>query len=137
MIEPASYERVRDTLVEKLEALTDPQGRPIGTRVYKPQAIYREYRGVPPDLIVYFGDLAWRSLGSVGLGSIYTFENDTGPDDANHAQFGMFIYYDPRQKGKGRIPALHLTDIGPSLLEFLEVPIPSDMIGRVPDFVKR
>lgn len=137
VIEPASYERVRDALVEKLEALTDPQGRPIGTRVYKPQAIYRECRGVPPDLIVYFGDLAWRSLGSVGLGSIYTFENDTGPDDANHAQFGMFIYYDPRRRGKGRIPALHLTDIGPSLLEFLEVPIPSDMIGRVPDFVKR
>ena len=39
----------------------------------------------PPDLFVYFGDLRWRSVGTVGTGQIHTFENDTGPDDANHA----------------------------------------------------
>ena len=75
----------------KIEAITDPQGRNIGSKVYKPEDIYRQVNGVAPDLIVYFGDLAWRSVGAVGMGGIYTFENDTGPDEANHDWYGMFI----------------------------------------------
>ena len=37
----------------------------------------------------------------MGHGSIYTFSNDTGPDDANHAEHGMFIVYDPKQHEQG------------------------------------
>ena len=57
----------------------------------KPQDVYPEVRGVAPDLIVYFGDLEWRSVGAVGNPSIYTYENDTGPDGANHDRDGIFI----------------------------------------------
>ena len=56
----------------------------------KPQDVYPEVRGVAPDLIVYFGDLEWRSVGSVGNRSIYTYENDTGPDGANHDRDGVW-----------------------------------------------
>jgi predicted AlkP superfamily phosphohydrolase/phosphomutase len=136
LIEPTDYEKTRDELVEKLTALPDHEGSDIGTQVFKPQAIYHECRSVAPDLLVYFGNLGWRALGSVGHESIYSFENDTGPDDANHAQYGMFIFYDPRARGRGRVPAMHLTNIGPSLLDLLDVPIPPDMIGRVPEFVR-
>ena len=52
--------------------------------------------GVAPDLLVYFGDLAWRAVGTVGGDEgIHTFENDTGPDDANHAQDGLLIMAGP------------------------------------------
>ncbi|MFQ5906965.1 MAG: hypothetical protein ACE5JA_10410, partial [bacterium] len=30
-------------------------------------------------------------VGSVGLKDIYTFENDSGPDEANHDWYGIFI----------------------------------------------
>jgi predicted AlkP superfamily phosphohydrolase/phosphomutase len=136
LIAPGDYETVRDELVCRLEALPDPLGQPLGTRVFKPQEIYRECRGVPPDLIVYFGDLAWRSVGSIGLDGIYTFENDTGPDDANHAQFGMFIHYDPSRAGQGRVPAIRLMDVAPSLLTNLELPVPTAMQGRAPGFAR-
>jgi predicted AlkP superfamily phosphohydrolase/phosphomutase len=53
--------------------------------------LYREVRGVAPDLLVYFGDLFWRSVGSIGSGNIYTFENDTGPDGSNHDWHGIFL----------------------------------------------
>ena len=43
-----------------------------------------------PDLLVYFGDLGWRSVGAVGNPSVYTFENDIGPDGANHDRTGVF-----------------------------------------------
>lgn len=95
VIDSKDYEGVRDEIKTKLEAICDPQGMNIGTKVYKPDEIYPiEVKGIPPDLTVYFGDLGWRSVGSVGSKSMYIFENDTGPDEANHAQHGIFILND-------------------------------------------
>ncbi|HEX29396.1 TPA: phosphodiesterase [Candidatus Poribacteria bacterium] len=85
------YEKVRDEIKSAIEGITDEFGTPLGTVVYKPQEIYRTVRNIPPDLIVYFGGLKWRSLGTVGSGKIHHHENDTGPDDANHAQYGMWL----------------------------------------------
>src|SRR6266480_2030086 len=125
-------ESLREELKAKFEALGDPNGVNIGTTVYKPQNIYHECNGVPPDLIVYFGDLYWRSVGTVGHGSIYTFENDTGPDDCNHAQYGIVIRHDPavREGPGGReLSGLQLMDMAPTILQQLGVPIPADMQG--------
>lgn len=133
VVKPHAYEVVRDELARKLEALPDASGRPIGTVAFKPQEIYRRVRGIPPDLIVYFGDLYWRAVGSVGFDAVHTFENDTGPDDANHAQFGMFICYDPRRPGKGMVEGARITEIGPTLLHQLRVE-PSPGMERVLEF---
>ena len=132
-IEPGDYERVRTGLMEKLEATCDENGRIIGTRVFRPQDVYTEVNGVPPDLIVYFGNLAWRSIGSIGLGVIHTFENDMGPDDANHAQDGIFIMHDPQQPAGSSVKrdGLNITDIAPTVLKLLGLPVPVDMEGTV------
>jgi len=90
-VSPDEYDAVRRELARKLGALTDEEGKPLGTRALFPEEIYREVSGIPPDLIVYFGDLRWRSIGTVGRGVIHWHENDTGPDDANHAPHGVFI----------------------------------------------
>ncbi len=125
------YERVRDELRGRFEAIPAPDGTPIHTTAYKPQDIYKHVRNVPPDLIVYWGDLNWRSVGSFGHGGIYTFENDTGPDDANHAQHGMFILYDPQHPESGReMQGRQLLDVAPTLLDIMKVPVPKDMQGR-------
>src|SRR5206468_7802829 len=89
--DPADCERVRSDLVAGIEAISDPSGRTIGRKAFRPEDVYRQVRGVAPDLLVYFGDLAWRSVGAVGMGGIHTFENDTGPDEANHDWFGIFV----------------------------------------------
>ena len=129
IVEPARYEEVRDELVAKLEATVGPDGEPLGTRVLKPQDVYPDVRGVAPDLLVYFGDLAWRSVGSVGNRSIYTFENDTGPDDANHAQEGLLIAAGPGVEARATLDA-HLLDVAPTVLELLGLPVPAEMRGR-------
>lgn len=133
IVKPDEVEALRDELKAKFEALVDPEGENIGTAVFKPQEIYQECNGVPPDLVVYFGDLFWRSVGTVGHGSIYTFENDTGPDDCNHAQYGIVIRHDPTvHEGEGgrELTGLQLMDMAPTILEQLGVPVPSDMQGR-------
>lgn len=130
VIPPEEYEAERDRLKAALEATTGPDGRPLGTVALKPQQTYREVNGIAPDLIVYFGGLRWRSVGTLGYGSFYTFENDTGPDDANHAQHGLVIIHDPLTPLQGQeLHGLQLECIGPSLLHWLGVEVPATMMG--------
>jgi predicted AlkP superfamily phosphohydrolase/phosphomutase len=131
VIAPADYERERDDLARRLIAIPGPSGQDISTKVFKPEEIYHAVNNVSPDLIVYFGDLAWRSVGSLGLESIYTFENDTGPDDANHAQQGMYILYDPAHDLGGRRLPAQIMDVAPTVLHYMHEPIPADMQGKV------
>jgi predicted AlkP superfamily phosphohydrolase/phosphomutase len=130
LIDPAEYEAFRDAIVAKIEAMVDHEGRPMGNKAHKPQDLYKEVRGVAPDLIVYFGDLGWRSVGTVGFDSIYTFENDTGPDDANHDYNGIFLMDDRSGRGGVEMTGLQLMDIAPTVLEMLGVDVPADMRGR-------
>jgi predicted AlkP superfamily phosphohydrolase/phosphomutase len=129
VIEPDEYESVRDELIERLEALGDEQGRPIGTRVHRPQDLYRSVNGVAPDLICYFGDLTWRSIGSLGDGRVQVRENDTGPDDANHARDGIWILAGPGADAVAGGDA-SIYDIAPTVLRLLGEPVPKDMQGR-------
>ena len=128
-ISPQDYESVRDALKAQLEAIVDETGHNINTRVFKPEAVYRECRNIPPDLIVYFGNLFWRSVGSVGYNSIYTYENDTGPDDCNHAEMGMFIIKD-RKQARGYVSPKSLYDIAPTVLNEFGMDIPETMQGK-------
>jgi len=132
IIPPEEYENVRDELIEKLKAITNPEGENIGTRVFKPQDVYKSINNIPPDLIIYFGDLLWRSVGSMGYDGWHTYENDTGPDSCNHAEHGLFILSDPKNKKHNRmIEDAQLMDIAPTVLSIMGQKVPSDMQGKV------
>ena len=102
-------------------------------------------RGRQKSDIVYFGNLAWRSAGSIGDGSIHVFENDTGPDDANHAQEGLYIVGHlsaskaeglDRAKVRGPLEQTTATNrqikhtwhaVAPTMLDLLGLDVPADM----------
>jgi predicted AlkP superfamily phosphohydrolase/phosphomutase len=100
------------------------------TRVFRPEDIYRSVRNVAPDLIVYFDDLWWRSIGAVGYDSLHVQENDTGPDECNHAQFGVFVLAAPGLPPRGETEGMHILDVAPTLLDLLGRPVPPTMQGR-------
>ena len=128
-VAPEDYERVRDELKAKLEALGDEHGRPIGTVAHRPEELYEERNGIVPDLMVYFGDLFWRSVGQVGTGTVHVFENDTGPDDANHAHDGLYVLAADGRRARARARSGASCDIAPTLLELLGEPVPPEMEG--------
>ena len=131
VIDQRDYTAFRDTLAQELIDLKGPEGEPIGTRVFRPQDVYREVKHIPPDLIVYFGDLTWRSVGSMGYDGFYTYENDTGPDSCNHAVNGMFILYDPEERYGGiRFEGAHVMDIAPTILNRFGLRVPKKMQGK-------
>ena len=128
----SEVENLRAELTTRLEALGDERGVAIGTRVFRPEHTYAAVRNVAPDLIVYFGDLHWRSVGSVGHPSIWTHDNDTGPDDANHAQQGIFLMADigdALSPHGERREGLSLYDVAPTVLDALGITPPPEM-GR-------
>jgi len=131
-IAAGDYEKVRDELSTGLKAIPDENGHDIGTQVFRPEELYKEVRGVAPDLIVYFGGLYWRSVGTVGGGKIHTFENDTGPDGANHAENGIFLFRPANGglPGKRRIDGLRIIDIAPMILQLFGLSVPVDMEGQ-------
>jgi predicted AlkP superfamily phosphohydrolase/phosphomutase len=128
----ANYEQERSELAERLVTIPAPDGQLLGTKAFKPQQLYQKVRGIAPDLLVYFADLAWRSIGTVGHGTLHTIDNDTGPDDANHAQYGMMIFYDPKNPQSGyQIENAQIYDILPSLLDRFGVTPPAGLRGKV------
>jgi len=130
VIPAGDYESFAAEMTARFEALPDDLGRPMGSLVFRPDRIYKHVRNVAPDLIVHFGGLYWRSIGGLGYQSLYLQENDTGPDDCNHAQFGAFILAAPDLPIRGEVEGLRLLDIAPTLLDLVGVDAPDSMQGR-------
>ena len=63
------------------------------------------------------------------MGGIHTFENDTGPDEANHDWYGIFILAAERRaaplRGAARTSTIY--DVAPTLLRLLGQPIPDGL----------
>jgi predicted AlkP superfamily phosphohydrolase/phosphomutase len=127
---PEEYETLREELSERLADTRDEDGALLGTRVFRPEEIYARVEGIAPDLIVHFGDLAWRAVGGVGYGRVHVQENDTGPDDCNHAQFGALVLAGPKVPDVGSIEGARLLDVSPTLLEIAGYDVPPSMQGR-------
>jgi len=130
VVHQSEYESFRDALKAKIEAVLDHKEAPMGNVAHRPEDLYAEINGVSPDLICIFGALRWRSVGSLGHDSIYTFENDTGPDDANHAQQGMYIFSHPSLEAAGRRDDAAIFDIAPTICKMLGVRGTDAMRGR-------
>lgn len=121
---------LRKKLESELAELTGPDGAPMPVRILDPEKIYENVVGDPPDLMAYFGDLKWRSAGSVGHPGLYLKENDTGPDDAVHSYDGIFALYDPRAATGAKIAPQQIRDVAPTILELAGLPVPKHVQGR-------
>jgi predicted AlkP superfamily phosphohydrolase/phosphomutase len=68
----------------------------------------------------------------VGINSLYTVENDTGPDDANHAPLGLIIFHDPKEPKDGQVlEGAQLYDLVPTLLHRYGIEAPLGLRGKI------
>ncbi len=126
------FKAVRSRLIADLQTITAPDGSSMAVVAHIPQETYQKVRGIAPDLIVYFDDLAYRSVGSVGMNALHVANNDTGPDDANHAPQGLMIFHDPASPKAGqKLEGAQLYDILPTLLNRYAIETPVGLRGRV------
>jgi predicted AlkP superfamily phosphohydrolase/phosphomutase len=130
VISQSGYELARAELAEELQEITHPDGREMEVLVFRPEELYSACLGNPPDLMVYFDDLHWRSAGTIGHDGLYLSENDTGPDDSVHAMDGIFVLFDPTRRYGQSVTGLSLLDVAPTVLELMGVPVPEGMEGH-------
>ncbi|MEW5693100.1 MAG: alkaline phosphatase family protein [Candidatus Hydrogenedentota bacterium] len=125
-----------ELFIKRVEAalnnVKDKDNNKIKITIYRPQEIYKECKNIPPDAIIYFGDLSYRSVGSVGYKSFITYENDTGPDDSNHHPDALFILSNCKQLNKNGklLHKISIYDIAPTILTLFNVSLPPGMIGK-------
>jgi predicted AlkP superfamily phosphohydrolase/phosphomutase len=136
-VEPgAEYERIRNEIIAKLLAFTDPaNGRHPVRRVFKREEIYRGYdENLIPDLFVA-NDNGYRVSWQTSLGGFPPELIEPNPKkwSGDHCSLdpeivkGVFFASVPMTPG----PAPTITDLCPTILALLDVPVPGDLDGKV------
>jgi predicted AlkP superfamily phosphohydrolase/phosphomutase len=135
IVEPADYERLRDELKAKFEAVTcqDPQGKTIRVfeAVYKPEELYqttREGRPWMPDLLLCPTPrlAVVRKIRGRGFVNWVPLERMEG----THRREGIFAVYGPGV-AVGKTLDSDIINATPTVLAMLGESIPTDMEGRV------
>lgn len=114
----SEYDGFCRRLDAELRAVPGKNGRPLNTKVLRPRDVYRRCNGIPPDMLVYIDDLNLRAVGTVGHTTLYTDENDTGPDDANHDYDGIFVMA-ADSPPRGQLERLSILDVSQIVLSHL------------------
>lgn len=103
-----------------LMRVTGPTGEPLAQRVLTPTECYRAQLGLPPDLMVFWDDLSYRSSAAVGGNTLFSATNDTGPDACNHDWRGIFVLAGPDVEARGRLDTVHHADVAVTALSLLD-----------------
>lgn len=132
---PPQAADLRERLVAELRQIETPDGATLGVEVLDPHGIYQKVRGDAPDLMVYFDELRFRSAGTMGHPSLYLKENDSGPDDAVHSPFGVFLYHPAGGTEPTLLAPFPVIDVAPTLLRLLGEKVPAHVQGHAVEAV--
>jgi predicted AlkP superfamily phosphohydrolase/phosphomutase len=132
IVPPSQVASLVSELAQDLTQVRSPNGSPLPFRLVDPHTAYRSVQGDAPDLMAYFGDLDYRSAGTLGHHRWFLEENDTGPDDAVHDWNGFYLHVPPSapEGSGGPGPQESILDVAPTLLDLMGLPIPPTMQGR-------
>jgi predicted AlkP superfamily phosphohydrolase/phosphomutase len=127
-IDPKEYERVRSILMDQLGQLTDPAtgGRVVSQIWTREEAFAGTQMEMAPDLTL--------SLRDGGFVSILKSDVVLKPRPevvGTHRPEGVFMAKGPGIRQGLSLSALSLTDVAPTLLYTLGLPVPRDLEGRV------
>ncbi len=120
-----AYQELRADLVTQLTNLTDPAaGAPVAHKVHLQEDVYSgRLAGLGPDLIVewtnFYRPGTWSNPGLRVPGIV-----------GSHAMDGIFIVHGPGVQTGHTLDA-HITDLAPTILHLMGLPVPPDMDGRV------
>jgi predicted AlkP superfamily phosphohydrolase/phosphomutase len=121
---------LKEKIKSELNDVRNLKGNLLKNNILFPEDIYKECKGIAPDMMVYPDDLNYRAIGSIGWDSSITHKNDTGPDGANHDYEGIFIFSGKGIKHK-REKQISIYDITPTVLNRMDISFPKDLNGKI------
>ena len=127
-VAPEEVPALLDRIERAISQIPDAQGRPLWHRVVRADH-YRARRGTPPELQVFFGDLDYRAIATVGHQSLHLPGNDGGPDGCNHDWNGIFVLSGAGVASRSLQMQVSLYDVARTILGLLGVGAPADLLG--------
>jgi predicted AlkP superfamily phosphohydrolase/phosphomutase len=139
------YERVRQELIEAAARFSNPHtGRPVVARAHRREELYHgPHLDQAPDLVLEleldegYTYTCLSSAGRLTCGPIRTLTGGerTGAKgqsmNGSHRRQGIFGFSKgPEIEGRS-LGSLSIMDMAPTILQFLNLPVPADMDGRV------
>ena len=131
IIQPADYDATRRRVIDALWSLRDPDtGRPMVDRIIlREEAASGPYLDRAPDLHLVLDGYRAIAFPLFATDSKIVTQQIRG-DSGCHRLHGVFIASGPAFAA-GALEGARLTDLAPTLLHILGVPVPADMDGRV------
>jgi predicted AlkP superfamily phosphohydrolase/phosphomutase len=136
----ARYERTRDAVAAALAAWRDDGGRAVVERVRRREEVYRgPATALAPDLLLELaapGGYSPSCLRSAGPGtalrSLAPAAHGAGKGsglNGAHRRDGMFLFAGPGVRTAGAVSAARITDVLPTLLALIGLPVPLGLDG--------
>jgi predicted AlkP superfamily phosphohydrolase/phosphomutase len=124
------YEEVREVIAKGLLALTDADGQKLLDRVFRKEEVYRgSSLDEAPDLIPLSETVGCYFYPFLDREGIVTEAECFR--SGNHRRDGILIAKGPFIKQEGNLGTIDITDLAPTILYALGVPVPRDMDGSV------
>ena len=125
VVAPGDYDGVRDRLIERLDGLTDPDGRPVFERVAPREAVFDgPHVEAAPDIVV-----VPRAFDNFLRGILMGDRFSTPREPWNHKRDGIVAVSGPDIDTTASLADAHLFDIAPTVLSMLDVGRPKRMDG--------
>ena len=120
-------------IIEKLKELKEPfSDKPLIRKVWKKSDLYSgDENKKLPDIILNMGDFTYGSSSTFLFSSNTIFSDPKTFKSGDHAIHGIFMAYGPDFKEGETIENAMIYDIAPTVLHMFDIPVPSDMDGKV------
>jgi len=128
----AEYEALLEEIEERLHALPDPRtGKPIVTRIFRGREIYRgPLAGEAADLVLVLDDFRCTCSVRFGFDADGVFSGVEFCDTGTHRPEGIIAACGPDVAAGVEIKRAGVTDVTPTVLRLMGLPIPDGMDGR-------
>jgi len=128
-----SKDEVLSDLEHKLRNLSKELGRNLRVTIYKVKDIYHGSNvNMLPDIIFTINDWSCVITKDPSANVIYRDGPYSPRHTGSHRLNGIFLAYGPEIASNKRVNDISVCDILPLILHLFDVPIPRDVLGRVP-----
>jgi predicted AlkP superfamily phosphohydrolase/phosphomutase len=128
-----AYEQVRDDIMQRLGELRDPAtGEQVVEAVYRREQLYTgDQLDYAPDIVFMPRRLEYFGFGEYEFGSNQIIEPMKRGISGTHRMNGIFLAYGENIRPGVSVEKAQITDLAPTILYTMGLPVPTHMDGRV------
>jgi len=129
----AAYEQVRSDIMNRLMTLCDPEtAEPVAEAVYRCEEVYSgDQLQHAPDILFMPRRLEYFGFGEYEFGSHRIIEPMKRGISGTHRMDGIFMAYGKAVQAGTAVLDAQITDLAPTILHAMGVPIPETVDGRI------